>query len=705
VALAATVLLALTLGGGGWLWLKADRDAQRVQAMQDVNEALNRATALREQAKADRVGGAALFTQARDQVQRARELLQSSPAVAALQAQVRHLQTELDEEEKDRTLLAALDAARLAQAATAAGEHRFAVERAVPLFREALRAYGLAAGEGEPEAVAERIRQRPRAVREAITATLDEWIELAANPRYKITEPHLGWLKAVAAAAAPADGWTREFRAACAEKDVARRRQALEKMAEAADVRNLPARAVTLLAFRLRDAGAGASAARLLRQRQQQYPGDFWANHDLGMVLAEMAPPQRDEAVGFLRAAVALRPDSSGAHLNLGNTLMARGQLDEAIAGYRKALALDPKDAMAHINLGVALHAKGRLDEAIACYRKALELDPKNAQAHTNLGIMLSNKGQLDEAIACWRRALELDPQLVQAHYNLGHALAGKGRLDEAIACWRKVLQLNPRHAQAHTALGTALASKGQMDDAIACWRKAIQLDPKDARAHTNLGVVLCRQGRLDEAIACYRQALELDPKDATVRRSLARTERLAAARDKLLAFQDGSYTPATSDERLALAEWCQFKKLHRTAAGLYAAAFAADPRLADDLEAAHRYKAARRAALAAAGQGEDAAKLDDRERARLRRQALDWLRADLALWGKQLASGRAADLAAVQRVLRDWQQDGDLAGLRDPAALAKLPAEERAAFTQLWADVAALLQRAEAPAKEEGKR
>ena len=37
-----------------------------------------------------------------------------------------------------------------------------------------------------------------------------------------------------------------------------------------------------------------------------------------------------------------------------------------------------------------------------------------------------------------------------------------------------------------------------------------------------------------------------------------------------------------------------------------------------------------------------------------------------------------------------------DLAGIRDKAALAKLPAEEQKAFTRLWSDVAALLKRAE---------
>jgi hypothetical protein len=39
-----------------------------------------------------------------------------------------------------------------------------------------------------------------------------------------------------------------------------------------------------------------------------------------------------------------------------------------------------------------------------------------------------------------------------------------------------------------------------------------------------------------------------------------------------------------------------------------------------------------------------------------------------------------------------------ELSGLRDPALLARLPAEERAAWERLWADVAALLPRLEAP-------
>src|SRR5262249_23462457 len=182
LALAATVLLALTVGGGAWLWVKNEHDARQAQVAHDVNDALNQATALREQARSANVGGAALFAQGRGQAQRALAVVESGPADAALVAQVKQLQADLDEEEKDRALVAALEEARLAQAETLS-ENRFAFERAVPRFREALRAYGLPAGEGEPGAAAERIRQRAAAGREAGVAALGEGGGLAGDAR------------------------------------------------------------------------------------------------------------------------------------------------------------------------------------------------------------------------------------------------------------------------------------------------------------------------------------------------------------------------------------------------------------------------------------------------------------------------------------------------------------------------------------------
>jgi hypothetical protein len=254
--------------------------------------------------------------------------------------------------------------------------------------------------------------------------------------------------------------------------------------------------------------------------------------------------------------------------------------------------------------------------------------------------------------------------------------------------------------------LGLALYLKGQVEEAIECFRKVIALDPKDARAHTSLGSALAVKGQVEEAIACFRKAIAIDPKNALLLRpALAKAERMAAIQDRFAAFLKGEFKPTSNAERLGLAGWCKIKKRYRASAALHADCFAADATLAGDLKAAHRYDAACAAALAGAGQGADAGKLDDKERARLRKQALDWLKADLALRRKQMKSWLPGVPAQARAALLHWQKDNDLAGIRDKEALAKLPAEERAACAKLWADVVAPLKKAETAAKKEGKR
>ena len=77
---------------------------------------------------------------------------------------------------------------------------------------------------------------------------------------------------------------------------------------------------------------------------------------------------------------------------------------------------------------------------------------------------------------------------------------------------------------------------------------------------------------------------------------------------------------------------------------------------------------------------------------ARLRMQALTWLRADLTA-SKALADKAEARQTVRQR-LAHWLKDEDLASVRDEKALPALPEAERKRWQQLWADVAALLKK-----------
>jgi tetratricopeptide (TPR) repeat protein len=170
------------------------------------------------------------------------------------------------------------------------------------------------------------------------------------------------------------------------------------------------------------------------------------------------------------------------------------------------------------------------------------------------------------------------------------------------------------------------------------------------------------------------------------LREKLETCERLLAIDARLPALLRGEERPAAAD-LLELARSCRDYGRPHAAVRLYDAAFAARPELADDLGGGHRYLAACAAVQAAADPGPDAARLGAPERAGLRRQALDWLRADQALGAKLLRDGKSAGGAFAT-----WRTDVDLAGVRDQAALAKLPAAERQEWRRLWADVDTLL-------------
>jgi tetratricopeptide (TPR) repeat protein len=435
-------------------------------------------------------------------------------------------------------------------------------------------------------------------------------------------------------------------------------------------------------------------AVTAYREAIRHQPEFVRAHYNLGILLQRKK--RWAEAIAAYREVIRLRPDHGDAHYNLGLVLHDNQQMDEAIIEYRAAIRLLPELAEAHNNLGNALKSKSLWDDAIAAYHEAIKLRPELIRAHYNLGNALQARRRWDEAIAAYRAAIRLKPDFISAHYNLGIALQRKQEWDEAIAVYQKLIQIKPDHAQGHNNLGLAYKGKGQWDEAITAYRKALHFKPDLAQAHFNLGVALRQQGDFAGALAALRRSHELGAKDPSWRLPSAQLvrdcERLLALDARLPKVLAHEVQPADAAEYLALAALCRvYKKRYAAAARLYTDAFTASPKLADNPSTGHRYHAACAAALAGCGQGADAGPLDDQERARLRRQALTWLQADLVAWKKQLDREPGKAGPNVQRTMRHWQQDADLAGVRDAAALARLPEAERQPWQQLWNEVETL--------------
>ncbi len=482
------------------------------------------------------------------------------------------------------------------------------------------------------------------------------------------------------------------------------------------------------LGIALHESGDVRGAIAAYREAIRLKPDYAAAHNNLGAILCDVTHDYAGAEAEF-REAIRLKPDDALAHFNLGNALHGSADARGAIAAYREAIRLKPDYAAAHCNLGIALHESGDVRGAIAALREAIRLKPDAAAAHSNLGFVLGKSGDVRGAIAAYREAIRLKPDAAAAHSNLGFVLGKSGDARGAIAALREAIRLKPDDAAAHSNLGIALHESGDVRGAIAACREAIRLRPGDAEAHDNLGLALRESGDVRGAIAAHREAIRLKPDDAGAHDNLgnalqaqgkpdeaiaewrtalklnaniggaswpAHVEALAAVAPRLPTLLKGEDRPRDAAEALALAQLMHSTQHYAQAARLYRETFAGHPELADGVHPGNRFDAACAAARAGAVQGQDKPPLDEPEKARWRKQALDWLREHLAMHARQL--GDPKERGAVPGYLLAWQANDDLAGIRDEAALAKLPGWEQKAFTQLWADVAALLKTASAP-------
>ncbi len=441
LGLAASVLLTVLVGGGAWLWraqerAEEERQARQLQAelTQEAEKALAQATRLREEARAERVGGK--WAEARAQARRAETLLERLSEPFALRPRVHALLRELDEEEADRRLLARLEDIRLFSTSMGTLNGVLDSSGALPEYRSALRDYGVTIGAPSRE-VGARIRQRSDDVRARLVAALDDWLILVPGEGAESA-----WLAAVLAEAGP-DPWRQRLSVARRQRD----RAELERLAAEPGLERRPAQSLVMLSQGLLACGAKEQALALLRRAQLQYSGDFWINCVLGWQLGQR-PSSRRDGLQHLTAAVALKPNIPTLLCLLGIVLADSGDKEVALVVFRRATALDPEFALGHHCEGKVLFETDDLDGGIAAFERAHAKSADILNAVIIVAKARSEKGDRKRAIAAWRRALALKPNATVHSYielELGRVHAGRREWQQAVACYARSLKLAPK--------------------------------------------------------------------------------------------------------------------------------------------------------------------------------------------------------------------------------------------------------------------
>ena len=136
------------------------------------------------------------------------------------------------------------------------------------------------------------------------------------------------------------------------------------------------------------------------------------------LALAAAAAKDYPAAVPLLQRALALNPNSSAAHYNLGVMLRQAKRTAEAEVHYRQAIALSANCVPAYMNLAELLSERNQFSEALACYGKVIGVEPGNVAAYNNAGLILRRTGQFAAAAAALARAVALAPADPRARFN-----------------------------------------------------------------------------------------------------------------------------------------------------------------------------------------------------------------------------------------------------------------------------------------------
>ena len=269
--------------------------------------------------------------------------------------------------------------------------------------------------------------------------------------------------------------------------------------------------------FAVQDEVAAGVAARLRRTLQasapleRRSPRTSTQVYDLYLAANnkanELTYPSLIEAQRLLLRAVAIDPNYAPAWTRLSMYMFGSHggapdwptKREQALSYVRRALALDPNLSEAHHWLGyLAGIEREDPERALAGVRRSLALDQQSYGVWWTAGITFMELCQPRQAENAWRRWTAVEPLLPPNPLVYGLAYGGRYRDAEAAARGFLSRSRNPRYAARFSAL--IAEARGDLSQAVVHEMRGV---PSDARAQgLNLAYYFRSLGMTDRAVA-----------------------------------------------------------------------------------------------------------------------------------------------------------------------------------------------------------
>lgn len=253
-----------------------------------------------------------------------------------------------------------------------------------------------------------------------------------------------------------------------------------------------------------------SEAVNYFEKALQQAPGANRIHYSLALAYRGAGDVTKAEAHLAQRGTVGIRvtdplfdqlPDlieGERLHLVRGRAALEAKRLEDAAAEFRKAVAAKPDSVTAHLNLGITLVQMNDPNAAITEFRTVLRLHPENSTAHFNLAIVLATQNEHRAAIEELQALLKTNPEDLSARLFLAKELLNAERENEALAEFLRVVEADPDIEEAALQAATLLSRAKQYANALNLLEKSHARNPQKTDTGATLAYLLATSPQKD---------------------------------------------------------------------------------------------------------------------------------------------------------------------------------------------------------------
>jgi tetratricopeptide (TPR) repeat protein len=254
--------------------------------------------------------------------------------------------------------------------------------------------------------------------------------------------------------------------------------------------------------------------------------GQFAAAKKEALKILEQAPDNSD-AISALAEAARSNEDIEGAweqlqkfpkkndvsfHLALANLSLHKGDVAAATEAVRQALVADPNSSAAHMAMGDLYLFQKDQKQAIQEYKKAADLAPIRSVERLKYAAFMSATGGNEETRRVATEMTRQAPDYLPGWLLLAELASKDKKYDDALSLLENVFSRQPQYVDGHRLQSDILLAKGEPKKAIEVLERVDQANPGSPLVKYELARAYLSDNNLNQAKAALEQAISANP-------------------------------------------------------------------------------------------------------------------------------------------------------------------------------------------------